>query len=150
MTTIQSQIVRADANSGITDRNNCTVCALSNVSGISYHEAHLITHAAGRKMRKGFKTVVLMKHIQENQDNYRLVFKEIMNQDKTTTPGVWVSRFAKKGMTIAKFIQQNPTGRFYVRRSGHAFAIINGVVHDHLTNKPLQRITHAWQFLGQC
>lgn len=139
MTTIQSKIVKADANSGITDKNNCTVCALSNVSGITYHEAHMITQAAGRKMRKGFKTVKLMNHIFDNQSNYGLMFVCIMNKDNGSKP-----------ISVARFIQENPTGRFYVRRSGHAFAIINGVVHDHLTNKPLQRITHAWQFLGNC
>jgi hypothetical protein len=32
--------------------------------------------------------------------------------------------------TLAQFINEHPKGRYYLARSGHAFALIDGVVHD--------------------
>ena len=125
------QIVQLDKGAITKEHNDCTVCALSNTSGLPYYQAHKIAKDAGRKMRRGFQTVKLITHC---INNLNMPFK----------------RLEQKPMTIAKFIQMFPVGIFYVRRSGHAFAIINGVVVDHLDeeyNTPRKRITHAWQFI---
>lgn len=117
--------VIAEANSGIKDNNNCTICALSTAAGIPYNEAFAIGVKAGRKTGKGFQTTKLMEVARKCGIEYRKI---------------------KCGsITIQKFIAKYPVGRFVVRRRGHAFAIIDGTIYDHTKNTPLQRITDIWK-----
>lgn len=111
--------------SGIKDNNNCTICALSTAAGIPYNEAYEIGVKAGRKNGKGFVTAKLMETARDNGIKYHKI--------KSGT------------ITIQKFLKKYPTGRYVVRRRNHAFAIINGIIYDHLNNRPLQRITDIWQ-----
>jgi len=112
-------------NSGIKDNNNCTICALSTAAGIPYNEAYEIGIKAGRKNGKGFPTIKLMQTAIEN--------------------GIKINRIISDRITVQKFLAKYPTGRFIVRRRNHAFAIINGIIYDHLKNRPLQRITDIWE-----
>jgi hypothetical protein len=116
--------VIADANSDIKDRRNCTICALSTAAGIPYNEAFQIGKDAGRKTGRGFNTAKLALTAKKS--------------------GIKIRKMNHKTLTIQKFLERYPTGRYLVRRSGHAFAIIDGIVYDHLTNTPLQRITDSW------
>jgi hypothetical protein len=95
----------------LNETNSCTIITLANVTGISYNDAHKIGADAGRIARKGFYTEKLTAHALK----FGHVFRPIPNFSR---------------MTIAAFCEKYPTGRFYVRKRGHAFAIINGVVHD--------------------
>jgi hypothetical protein len=117
--------ITPDSNSGIKDNNNCTICALSTAAGIPYNEAYEIGKKAGRKNGRGFYTAKLMETARKNGVDYRKI--------KTG------------GMTIQKFLQKYPEGRYVVNRRGHAFAIIDGTIYDHLENKPMQRIVGIWQ-----
>jgi hypothetical protein len=117
--------VTPDSNSGFKDTNNCTICALSTAAGIPYNEAYEIGKKAGRKNGRGFITRKLMEVARKNGIDYRKI--------KTT------------GITIQKFLKKYPTGRFVVNRRGHAFAIIDGTIYDHLENTPLQRIVGIWK-----
>lgn len=110
---------------GFKDNNNCTICALSTAAGIPYTEAYRIGKEAGRKHGKGFYTVKLMNHARKNGIEFRKIFTS--------------------GLTIQKFIKKYPTGRYVVNRSGHAFCVIDGVIYDHLKNKPMQRIVGIWR-----
>jgi hypothetical protein len=53
-----------------------------------------------------------------------------------------------KTRTLARFLREHPTGRYYARRSGHAFAVMDGMV---LTTKagPRTRVLDAWQYTGE-
>lgn len=117
--------VIAEANSGIKDNNNCTICALSTAAGIPYNEAFAIGVKAGRKTGRGFQTTKLM----EVARKFGIDFRKIKSGS----------------ITIQKFLVKYPVGRFVVRRRGHCFCIINGVIYDHTENKPLQRITDIWK-----
>jgi hypothetical protein len=112
-------------NVGFKDNNNCTIVALSTAAGIPYTEAYRIGKESGRKHGCGFYTHKLMKTARKNGIEYRKI--------KTG------------GITIQKFLQKNPTGRFVVNRRGHAFCVIDGVIYDHLENKPMQRIVGIWK-----
>ena len=48
-------------------------------------------------------------------------------------------------MSLARFIRENPVGVFYVLKSAHAFAIVDGVLVDtwHVGNRC--RVTSAWR-----
>jgi hypothetical protein len=59
--------------------------------------------------------------------------------------GIEYRKIKTGGITIQKFLQKNPTGRFVVNRRGHAFCVIDGVIYDHMENKPMQRIVGIWK-----
>jgi len=117
--------VTPEKDSGIKDNNNCTICALSTSAGIPYNEAFEIGKAAGRKTGRGFHTEKLALTAKKH--------------------GISLRKMKHKPITIQKFLERYPTGRYLVRRRGHAFAIIDGIIYDHLTNTPLQRITDSWK-----
>ena len=126
---MKSQLItNAKENSGIADSNNCTICALAHSASITYRQAFDIGKAAGRKTGKGFVT-------------RRLI-------DQAIQAGIKFQKVAFKTMSIANFCKAYPRGRFVCRRSGHAFTVIDGVVTDHLHNRPLQRVTDAWEYRG--
>jgi hypothetical protein len=52
--------------------------------------------------------------------------------------------------TLARFIAEHPTGRYLVIRRGHAFAVVDGRVHDWGTGRTgaRSRIRMAWAFPG--
>jgi hypothetical protein len=122
---MKHQRVTPAENIGIKDNNNCTIVALSTAAGLPYTEAYKIGEKAGRKHGRGFYTCKLMDTAKKNGIDFRKI--------KTG------------GITIQKFLKKNPTGRFVVNRRGHAFAIIEGTIYDHLENKPMQRIVGIWK-----
>lgn len=124
-----------------TDHNCCTVVALSNVTGISFAEAQAIAAAAGRKRNKGFVTRKLIAHAQQH---HGFNFKRVIG-----ATGEVNNAYVGETVSIARFCREHPVGRFICRRSGHAFTVINGVVEDLGHNKPLARITDAWELVGR-
>ena len=119
------------------DHNCCTVVALSNVTSISFAEAQAIAASAGRRRNCGFSTVKLIAKARERGFNFDVTIG---------VTGTVNDAYRGETVSIARFCREHPVGRFLVRRSGHAFTVINGVVEDRFTNKPLARITHAWEF----
>jgi hypothetical protein len=112
--------------SGLKEYNDCTIRALAVVAGLGYSSAHKIGKDAGRKDKKGFRSFTLIEHCRRIGINFELS--------------------KRRSISIKKFLEENPTGRFYARRRGHAFAIVDGVIQDATPhNRPLQRITSAWK-----
>jgi hypothetical protein len=114
---------------GIKDTDNCTITALATAARLPYEEAYRIGKEAGRKHADGFYLELLMH--------------------KAFQLGINCVRLAVDRMTIKTFIQNYPVGRFIVNRRGHAFAIINGIVYDHLQNSSRQIIKSAWMVDSQ-
>lgn len=107
-----------------TERRDCSVRALAIALGIPYREAHESFRIAGRRHGEGTPLVI----------------------------SAWVHK--RHGMetmrpfrpTLAQFLRENPKGRFVVHRRGHAFAIIDGVVHDWERGTGARsRIQNAWR-----
>lgn len=106
------------------ERADCTVSALACVAGIPYEQAHRMAAQAGRRK------------------SARFVSKKLIAEAKANGLTLRKMRFSRR-RTLAKFIRENPVGRFYVQKSGHAFTVIDGVVGD---NTPLTvLVTAAWQ-----
>ena len=125
---ILDSTIRTDgglASSGIKDNNNCTIRALSIASGIPYDEAFEIGKEAGRKTGRGFHTRKLMAYARKN--------------------GIEFRKMKYKSITLQKFLALGLVGRFVVKRRGHAFAIISGVIHDGLVNPPMSRLTEIYK-----
>ncbi len=117
------------------DNNCCTVIALSNVTGISFADAQAIAASAGRRRGRGFSSPRLIAAAAQRGFN----FKHVWDDTSLALSG-------GKGISVKSFCERFSKGRFYVRISGHAFTIIDGVVEDRFQPKALARITDAWEF----
>lgn len=115
------------SDDGFNENRDCTVRALAISTGIKYYVAHNIARDAGRKNRRGFYVPEIIKEAKKN--------------------GLQFYKCVRSSLTIQKFLKKYPKGRFYCRRSGHAFAVIDGVILDTTPNTPYQRITEAYEFI---
>jgi hypothetical protein len=109
------RIIQSDGGhnqTDIQDTNNCTIISIANAFKLPYHVADEIGIKSGRKRNRGFYIPELLKYIRRTTD---LDFKRVQ---------------LKKPITIRRFIEQNPIGRFICCRRGHAFAVICGEIHD--------------------
>jgi hypothetical protein len=111
--------------SGIKDNNACTIIALSVAAGIPYEEAFQIGKQAGRKTGCGFYTKKLMAQARKN--------------------GIEFKKMKYQSITLQKFLGLGLVGRFVVKRNGHAFAIIGGIIHDGVFNPPMARLTEIYK-----
>jgi hypothetical protein len=125
----QIKIVESDGGlqqAGIKDTKNCTIRALSITAGIPYEQADKIGVLAGRERNKGFYSEILM-----NQAN---------KQGITSTRKVYIPK-----ISVKKFIKQNPKGRFFCVRRGHAFAVVNGVIYDNVKTSSRHMISAIYE-----
>ena len=111
-------------------KRNCTVIALASVTGLPYEEAHSIAKEAGREDNRGFQSSKLIKHF-----NLKFGRKQFRKIKRST-------------ITVQKFCKKYPEGHYFVRKRGHAYAVINGSVWDRVDPKPRERILEAWKFIG--
>ena len=106
---------------------NCTVVALSVVTGIPYNRCYEIAKQFGRKDGRGFNSKTLITKFNKQ-------FGRTFDLHK------------RSSITVQKFCKMFPTGSFYVRKKGHAFAIVDGVCVDKAKiATPMARITDAWK-----
>lgn len=117
------------------EKLDCSVRALAVAADISYDEAHAALKEAGRP--DGKRT----PHATSRELYRKLGFRCcIIRQGGIACHGL--------RMTLMQFIAANPRGRFIVHRRGHAFAVLDGVVHDWARGTgPRSRVTNAWQIL---
>jgi hypothetical protein len=102
---------------GLNETNDCVVRALSLAFNWPYSDVHTICAAVGRKPRRGMyrhQTDAAIAKITGNPD----------------AKGVYVRRSIGPYPTFAQFARENPKGRFFVIKRGHAVALIDGVYHD--------------------
>jgi hypothetical protein len=115
---------------------DCTIRALALTASIEYSVAHKIGKDAGRQRRRGFHCQTLLDQAQKSG----ILFSRIIGRGKDLN-------LVSAPVTIGEFIKNHPTGKFYCRRSGHAFAVVDGIILDNIRNTPRQRITDAWEFI---
>jgi hypothetical protein len=131
VTRVYSDAGRGAADKAHSDTNSCTVNALANTTGWEWNLCHDIAAESGRKRGKGHDPIKLLKHA----GHYGVKSRRLTRIKRSNS---W---------TVQKFIKKNPTGKFYVCSSRHAFAIVDGVVKDWLHNGDLVRIVQAWRIL---
>lgn len=115
---------------------DCTIRALALTASIEYSVAHKIGKDAGRQRRRGFHCQTLLDQAQKSNISFSKIIDRHGDGVRTFQP-----------TTIGEFIQKHSKGRFYCRRSGHAFAVVDGIILDNIRNTPRQRITDAWEFI---
>ena len=113
-------------------KKNCTVLALAYSVNISYQEAFELAKQAGRKDNKGFHS------------------KKLIAYANKTLKGSRFYKIKRSPITVQKFCKKYPHGSYYVRKRGHAYAIVDGVVYDKLQPKPRERILEAWKRVENC
>jgi hypothetical protein len=118
----------ASGNISAVEKNDCTVRALSNASGLSYEDAHETMRVyAGRSAKRGSTVSKLTKA-------YQCVgAKNITFSGKNRNwyaKNVEQSSITDKGLTLKTFIANNPIGRFVVVVTGHAVCVADGQLVD--------------------
>ena len=92
---------------------DCVVRALTIASGLSYKDIHDLTSWHGRK--SGHATCYVSQLLNS------------LFPGRNVTP---VSGRNGRTWTVGQVIKQYSVGRYVVAIRGHAFALVNGVVHD--------------------
>ena len=108
------------------DKADCSVRALAVATGCTYQQASAIYSAAGRMLKKG-----------TNVETSVRVHEQWLKMRRITDYDGWM---------LAAFIAANPKGRFVLHKRGHAFSVIDGVLHDwEDTTKPRTEIRRVWE-----
>ena len=124
------------ADAGLIDRNDCTVRALSNASGMEYAKAHALLADVGRVNGHGLR--ITAYHSVYLKAGFSAAFYGPKGRALRARLGM-VGTDAK-GMTIGKFCEKHPTGRHIIIIPGHALAVVNGQILDTGANKSLSNI----------
>lgn len=107
------------------DRSDCSVRALAVATGATYEQASAVFSAAGRSVKRG-----------TSQETSQKLYESWLKMERIREPEGW---------TLDMFLLMFPKGSYVLHRRGHAFAVIDGVLHDwELGTKERSRITHCW------
>jgi hypothetical protein len=109
---------------GINEHNDCTVVALTTVSGSPYSTVHKVFADHGRRNRG------------------RIALKPIL-QSIAHDLGL-TARVVRRSGSVERLLRDHPVARLVVTTRGHAFAVIDGVIHDTHTTSPLCHVKCAW------
>lgn len=102
------------ASKRMKENSDCTVKALAVAYSVGYEWAHAVLKEHGRKNREGIYT--------------RDVFPVVLtNMGIKHRVGPYS---ATNKVSLKKFCEAHPKGRYVVTSSGHAMAVIDGVVYD--------------------
>lgn len=100
-----------------TDKNNCVPLALAAATNMPLAEATEVCRVRGRLHGHGTPTFVT-----------RAIFGAYGKSVEL-----------RHRITAERFCRLHPVGRFILRKSGHAFAIVNGKISDHTRRRSLIR-----------
>jgi hypothetical protein len=118
------QYVKQLADISRTDNNNCALNAMSIVFNLPYYEVYEMFKEHGRVRGKGtsVRTITTALNVlkQGSPD------KAINNWQMPT----------KMKVSLAKFARMYPKGKYYVIKSGHALALIEGIWYDNQVPNP--------------
>lgn len=125
----QTDCGRADTHPK--EKRDCTVRALGCAAGVSYVEAHKALEAAGRTPKRG----VFLSSLIANDAIPGFAFESVLFDGP---------------IKLSNFLRNFPDGRYLLRKSKHAFSVIEGVVHDNQKIKLGVIVTHAWKVTKVC
>lgn len=126
------------------EKNDCVVRAIQATCSVSYDEAHRIARV---QMHRAPRRGTLNRHIHPALKTGfagRTFAPVVKATARIDLHGV-VRRGWEGEITLARFVRENPNGTFFCLKAGHAFAIIDGVVHDGWKPGPRCRIRFAWE-----
>lgn len=109
------------------ERNDCTVRALANATGMAYAEAHALLSKHGRRFKRGAYFGNYYKAYLEAGLTLQGVYGGTSRargagRASNTQPG--------PGITLGRMLPRLHTGRYVVMVTGHALAVVDGKVID--------------------
>jgi hypothetical protein len=107
------------------ERRDCVVRASSIATGISYPEMHAKYKAAGRQDRRGTSVFLI---------------SEVLDFEQSI-----VAEYRHNAWTLKKFLSIYNKGRWVMCNRNHAWAVIDGVVHDQGEIGSRTRVLWAWR-----
>ena len=114
-----------EGSKAMKENNDCTVKALALALNTSYAKAHAhLKRFCGRPDRKG------------------IVSRDVLPQSFKNTKHRVGPYTIRNKVTLKKFCELHPQGRYYVSVRGHAIAVVDGVVYDH-SDRPRRQVTFA-------
>ena len=118
------EYVKKIADTTCQDRNNCALNAMSIVFNKPYYDVYTVFKTLGRVWGKGSSVRMITTALN--------VFK----YHPKTVKAVDYQMPTKMKVSLAKFAKMYPTGRYYVIKSRHALALIDGVWYDNQVPNP--------------
>ncbi len=119
------EVMRATYN----ESRDCAVLALSNALDVAYCRAHAFLANNGRKPKHGI-------HV-----------GELITRKRGIILGHKL-QLVKRSGSLAKFLREFPSGRYLITVRHHAFAVVDGMVHDMQRQSPRRHIRKAWRVLA--
>lgn len=119
---VHEAIVAAD-HYDAPDRNGCAVRAYALAAQMSAASAREKFAAAGRRIGKGTPIDVIDRVFGRKAD------------------------YVGHGATLVSWVRDHPRGRYFVVVTGHALAVVDGVVQGLNPYKPRSRVQMAWRLL---
>ena len=112
-------------NSGLNEKNDCVVRALSVAGGLEYSVAHRMMAVAGREPRHSTSVPASIRMLETFFPHAQRVF-------------------VGGKATMAQFAAAYPDGRWMVYTRNHAVALVDGVVYDWMPH-PRSRVRWGWR-----
>ena len=127
------QYIKMLADPSGSDRNNCALNAMSIVFNQPYYHVAETFKKLGRVRGKGVtvRTIMTALNVFKHGSDYEAI-------DKYQLP-------TKMRMSLAKFAKMYPKGKYYVIKSGHALALIDGVWHDNQVPNPRSYVKYFFK-----
>lgn len=125
------------------DSNNCVVRAAANCTGKDYDWLHMEAKKNGRKDGKGCVIDTVIKF------HAAVGIKLVGIYGTTVNASVYTKKLQcipKKGITLGRFIKENPRGRFIIGYRGHHTCVVDGQVIDSFSQDSGKFICSAWTF----
>ncbi len=140
------------------ETRDCFVQAVKYVTGVPYRDAHaFVAVQFNRKARKG--TCHVKSRMQRAAINQETIFGYRVF-DKTPKPRIIITRsrrtfaFVQKQVwpTVAESMLALRVGRYIVCSGNHAWAVIDGVIHDNGVTGNRTRVTECYELIpsSQC
>lgn len=115
------------ASKAFREHNDCTVKAVAKAAGKTYEWGHMVMKTYCKRRNRG--RAYTSTYVPLALDKLGITHK--------------VGPYTRENkITLKKFCEKHPVGRYIVATSGHAIAIVDGVVYD-WGDKPLRRVYWA-------
>jgi hypothetical protein len=115
MERFQSTVGKYPERENYKEYNDCTVVAWAECFDSSYENAHAWLKKHGRINRRGMYNKELTSALKACK-KAKVKFGPYSNQNR---------------ISLSKFLQKHPKGRYYVCSRGHAYCVKDGVVYDY-------------------
>lgn len=109
------------------ERNDCTVRALANATGMHYADAHALLSKHGRRFRRG--AVFSVYHGAYVEAGLQLV-GVYGSTKRARFAGRSAGLTSGEGITLGRLMPRLQRGRYVVLITGHALAVVDGRIID--------------------